>query len=69
MIASLLVAQTIVPMLTRAHAPRRPAIGARFMLGRLQRSLRRVRCGWTLAHPWKTAAGIVLILASRGRLP
>jgi len=62
MIASLVVAQTIVPMLA-ARFPAPPPIGAGSILGRLQDFYART-LGWTLQHKWKTALAIVLVLAS-----
>jgi len=62
MIASLLVAQTLIPMLT-ARFPVPPPIGAGTLLGRLRERYARA-LGWTLEHKWMTAGGIVLILAS-----
>ncbi len=62
MIASLIVAQTIVPMLA-ARFPAPPPIAASTVLGRLQEFYART-LGWTLKHKWKTAAALVLVLAS-----
>ncbi len=62
MIASLLVAQTLIPMLT-VRFPVPPPIGAGTLLGRLRERYARA-LSWTLEHKWLTAAGIVLILAS-----
>lgn len=62
MIASLIVAQTIVPMLT-ARFPAPPPIAAGTLLARLQDIYART-LGWALHHKWKTAGTIVLVLAS-----
>jgi hydrophobic/amphiphilic exporter-1 (mainly G- bacteria), HAE1 family len=62
MIASLIVAQTLIPMLT-ARFPVPPPIGASTLLGRLRERYARA-LGWTLEHKWMSAGGIVLILAS-----
>jgi HAE1 family hydrophobic/amphiphilic exporter-1 len=62
MIASLLVAQTLIPMLT-VRFPVPPPIGAGTLLGRLRDRYARA-LSWTLEHKWLTAGGIVLILAS-----
>ncbi|HEY7378671.1 MAG TPA: efflux RND transporter permease subunit [Steroidobacteraceae bacterium] len=62
MVASLIVAQTLIPMLT-ARFPVPPPIGAGTLLGRLRERYARA-LGWTLEHKWITAGGIVLILAS-----
>src|SRR5262245_42975364 len=62
MVASLLVAQTIIPMLSaRIDAPLAIASGS--LLGRLQdRYARALR--WVLAHPGKTALALIVIIAS-----
>jgi HAE1 family hydrophobic/amphiphilic exporter-1 len=62
MIASLIVAQTLIPMLT-ARFPVPPPIGSGTLLGRLRERYARA-LGWTLEHKWMTAGGIVLVLAS-----
>jgi len=62
MIASLLVAQTLIPMLT-VRFPIPPPITAGTLLGRLRERYARA-LGWTLEHKRLTAGGIVLILAS-----
>ncbi len=62
MIASLIVAQTIVPMLA-ARFPAPPPIASSTLLGRLQDFYART-LGWTLKHKWKTAGAIVVVLAS-----
>ena len=61
LIASLLIAQTLVPMLaSRIAVPRQPKSGA--VLSRLtERYVRGL--GWVIARPWKTAAGILVICA------
>jgi HAE1 family hydrophobic/amphiphilic exporter-1 len=62
MIASLLVAQTIVPMLA-ARFPAPPPITAGTVLGRVQKFYART-LGVTLRHKWWAALAIVLVLAS-----
>jgi HAE1 family hydrophobic/amphiphilic exporter-1 len=62
MIASLLVAQTIVPMLA-ARFPAPPPITASTVLGRLQDFYSRT-LAVSLRHKWWTALAIVLTLAS-----
>jgi len=62
MIASLLVAQTIIPMLA-ARFPAPPPIGASTLFGRLQNFYSRT-LAVTLRHKWWTALAIVLVLAS-----
>lgn len=62
MIASLLVAQTIIPMLA-ARFPAPPAISASTLFGRLQNFYSRT-LAVTLRHKWWTALAIVLVLAS-----
>jgi hydrophobic/amphiphilic exporter-1 (mainly G- bacteria), HAE1 family len=62
MIASLLVAQTLIPMLT-VRFPVPPPIAAGTLLGRVRERYARA-LGWTLEHKWLTAGGIVLILGS-----
>ncbi len=61
LIASLLIAQTLVPMLaSRIAVPRQPKSGA--ILSRLtERYVRGL--GWIISRPWKTAAGILVICA------
>jgi HAE1 family hydrophobic/amphiphilic exporter-1 len=62
MIASLLVAQTIVPMLA-ARFPAPPPIAAGTVLGRVQNFYART-LAVTLRHKWWAALAIVLVLAS-----
>ena len=62
MIASLLVAQTIVPMLA-ARFPAPPPIAAGSVLGWVQNFYART-LAVTLKHKWWTALAIVLVLAS-----
>lgn len=62
MIASLLVAQTIIPMLA-ARFPPPPPIGASTLFGRLQNFYSRT-LAVTLRHKWWTALAIVLVLGS-----
>ena len=62
MIASLVVAQTIVPMLA-ARFPAPPPITSSTLLGRLQNFYSRT-LAVTLRHKWWTALAIVLVLAS-----
>lgn len=62
MIASLIVAQTLIPMLI-ARFPSPPPIGQGTVLGRLQDFYART-LGWSLRHKWWTAAVIVGVLAS-----
>ena len=62
MVASLLIAQTLIPMLT-VRFPAPPPIAAGTLLGRLRERYARA-LGWTLEHKWWTAGGIVLVLAS-----
>ncbi|MEX2257586.1 MAG: efflux RND transporter permease subunit [Woeseia sp.] len=59
LLASLLIAQTLVPMLAaRITAPPTPKEGALIsrLSGRYVRSLK-----WILVHPWKTFGGILLV--------
>ncbi len=62
LIASLLIAQTLVPMLaSRVPAPPKPKPGA--LMSRLtERYVQSLN--WTLRHPWWTLVGIVLLIAS-----
>jgi HAE1 family hydrophobic/amphiphilic exporter-1 len=62
MIASLIVAQTIIPMLA-ARFPAPPPIASGTVLGRLQDFYSR-SLGWALHHKWKTAGAIALVLGS-----
>src|SRR4030095_1444955 len=62
MIASLLVAQTLIPMLT-LRFPVPPPVTAGSLLGRVRARYARA-LAWTLEHKWMTAGGIVAILAS-----
>jgi len=62
MIASLLVAQTLIPMLT-LRFPVPPPVTAGSLLGRVRERYARA-LAWTLEHKWMTAGGIVAILAS-----
>ncbi len=61
LIASLLIAQTLVPMLaSRIALPRQPKSGA--IMSRLtERYVRGL--GWVITRPWKTAVGILVICA------
>ena len=62
MLASLLVAQTLIPLLTsRLPAPKPQGAGT--FMGRLQERYARL-LGWVLRSPWKTAGLVVLTLAS-----
>jgi HAE1 family hydrophobic/amphiphilic exporter-1 len=62
LIASLVIAQTIVPMLSaRVTAPPAPKPGA--LIPRLTTRYARM-LEWTIAHPWKMAGLIVVTLAS-----
>src|SRR5262249_7645273 len=62
MIASLLVAQTLIPMLT-VRFPVPPPITTSTLLGRVRERYAR-SLAWTLEHKWITAGGIVASLAS-----
>lgn len=62
MIASLLVAQTLIPTLT-ARFPAPPPVKAGGRFARLQDAYAR-RLDWVLSHPWKTGALVVLTLVS-----
>jgi HAE1 family hydrophobic/amphiphilic exporter-1 len=62
MLASLLVAQTIIPTLT-ARFPAPPPVLATSRFGRLQDWYAR-RLAWVLDHPWKTAGLVLLTLVS-----
>ena len=58
LLASLLIAQTLVPMLAaRVKVPPRPKPGA--LMSRLTRRYEH-GLGWVVSHPWWTALGIVL---------
>ena len=62
MVASLLVAQTLIPLLTsRLPAPKPQGAGS--LMGRLQERYARA-LGWVLRSPWKTAGLVALTLAS-----
>jgi hydrophobic/amphiphilic exporter-1 (mainly G- bacteria), HAE1 family len=62
MLASLLIAQTLIPLLTsRLAAPKPVAPGS--WLGRMQERYARM-LGWVLRSPWKTAGLVVLTLLS-----
>jgi HAE1 family hydrophobic/amphiphilic exporter-1 len=62
LVASLLIAQTLVPMLaSRVPAPPKPKPGA--LMSRLTERYAR-SLNWTLRHPWWTLVGIVLLVAS-----
>ncbi|MFQ6005739.1 MAG: efflux RND transporter permease subunit, partial [Woeseia sp.] len=59
LLASLFIAQTLVPMLA-ARVPPPPEPKSKAWIGRLtKRYIRSLR--WILVHPWKTFGGIVLI--------
>ena len=59
LLASLLIAQTLVPMLAaRVRVPPQPSAGS--MMGRLTRRYV-AALSWILEKPWKTFGGIVLI--------
>jgi HAE1 family hydrophobic/amphiphilic exporter-1 len=61
LLASLLIAQTLVPMLAaRVAIPPQPKEGA--LMARLNRRYSKT-LAWELSHPWWTAVGIVLICA------
>jgi len=62
MIASLIVAQTIIPMLL-ARFPSPPPIAHGSLLGRMQDLYARL-LGWSLRHKWATAGVVVLTLGS-----
>jgi HAE1 family hydrophobic/amphiphilic exporter-1 len=62
MIASLIVAQTLIPMLI-ARFPSPPVVTAGSVLGRLQDRYGRL-LGWSLRHKWLTALVVVLTLGS-----
>jgi HAE1 family hydrophobic/amphiphilic exporter-1 len=62
MLASLIVAQTIVPMLS-ARIATLPDIERASFVGKLQERYSRA-LRWVLTHPWQTAVALVLILAS-----
>lgn len=62
MIASLLVAQTLVPLLAARLKSAHVAAPLPFMTRLQDRYARMLR--WVLAHPWKTAGLVVLTLAS-----
>ncbi len=62
MIASLVIAQTLIPLLTSRLAAPKPVAAASFV-GRLQERYARA-LGWVLRSPWKTAGLVVLTLAS-----
>jgi HAE1 family hydrophobic/amphiphilic exporter-1 len=62
MLASLLVAQTLIPMLAARMAPP-PPIAAGSWFARLQSRYERM-LDWTLGHPKSMAAVVVLLLAS-----
>ncbi len=59
--ASLLLAQTLVPMLAARIAVPRSATGGRLMQGLTERYVRSL--GWVLRHPWWTFGGIAGICA------
>ena len=62
MLASLLIAQTLIPLLAaRLQAPQ--PVAARSIVGRLQDGYARA-LAWVLRSPWKTAGLVVLTLAS-----
>ena len=66
LLASLLIAQTLVPMLAaRIRLPRAPKEGA--LISRLTRGYTR-SLRWIIGHPWWTGLGIVLTCAN-GILP
>jgi HAE1 family hydrophobic/amphiphilic exporter-1 len=62
MLASLVVAQTLIPMLA-ARMPPPPAVTGTSLFGRLQRSYGNA-LGWALDHPRTMALAVVLLLAS-----
>lgn len=62
MVASLLVAQTIIPTLT-ARFPAPPPVKSGSRFARLQDRYERI-LDWVLVHRWKSAGIILLILAS-----
>jgi HAE1 family hydrophobic/amphiphilic exporter-1 len=62
MLASLLVAQTLIPLLT-SRLPAPAPVAAASFVGRLQDRYARA-LGWVLRSPWKTAGLMLLTLAS-----
>ena len=62
MVASLLVAQTLIPLLTSRLPAPKPQAASSF-IGRLQERYARV-LRWVLRSPWKTAGLVTLTLAS-----
>jgi HAE1 family hydrophobic/amphiphilic exporter-1 len=62
MLASLLIAQTLIPMLSARMAPP-PPVAAGSWFARLQERYQRM-LGWTLDHPKSMAAVVLLLLAS-----
>ena len=62
MLASLLIAQTLIPLLTSRLPAPKPVAAASFM-GRLQERYARA-LGWVLRSPWKTAGLVLLVLLS-----
>ncbi len=62
MIASLIIAQTLIPMLASRIAPPKPAKEGAWMQRLTDRYVNGL--AWTLRHPWWAALGIVLIIAS-----
>ena len=62
MLASLVIAQTLIPLLTSRLAAPKPIAAASFV-GRLQDRYARA-LGWVLRSPWKTAGLVVLTLVS-----
>jgi HAE1 family hydrophobic/amphiphilic exporter-1 len=62
MLASLVIAQTLIPLLTSRLAPPKPVESGSFV-GRLQDRYARM-LAWVLRSPWKTAGLVVLTLAS-----
>lgn len=61
LVASLLIAQTLVPMLA-ARVPPPPQPKATSLMGKLTARYER-SLSWILVHPWKTFGGIALICA------
>src|SRR6185437_786731 len=62
LLASLIIAQTVVPMLTARVTPPRPAKADALLPRLTDRYARALQ--WTLLHPWKMGGLILLVLVS-----
>ena len=62
LLASLIIAQTVVPMMTARVTPPRPPKASAFLPRLTERYARALQ--WTIAHPWKMGGLILLTIVS-----